>query len=186
MIWDDFLLLRHSSIFDGKLSHSQKIKFSRALKTGRIFFHPNLTKLGYPLGVYVRTKHAKNFWNRTRGSGDMGVQRVWNDSAACMRQKRGKIQLCKAVAFWIHSWHAAWWSNTVNLIDTPRYIYENVFLAIDFKFGRTLSIAKIWKTIALLFQSINFDHDWPPVCKGLKVYQLSMCPSKLATQTSQE
>ena len=25
------------------------------------FFHPNLFKLSYPLGIYLRTNHAKNF-----------------------------------------------------------------------------------------------------------------------------
>ena len=42
----------HSGIFDEKLSHAQKIKCSRALKKVEIFFQPNLTKLGYPLGIY--------------------------------------------------------------------------------------------------------------------------------------
>ena len=61
----------------------------------RNFFQPNLTKLGYPLGMYLRTNLAKKFWNRTRGSGDMGVQRVRNDSAA-WDKKEEKIPLCKA------------------------------------------------------------------------------------------
>ena len=74
----------HSGIFDGKLS------CFFAKKRSKIFFHPNLTKLGCLLGIYLRTNHAKNFWNRTKGSGDMGVQRVRNDSAARVRQKRGK------------------------------------------------------------------------------------------------
>ena len=51
-------------------------------KSSKNFFHPNLTKLGYPLGIYLRTNHAKKFWNRTRGSGDRGVQRVRNYFAA--------------------------------------------------------------------------------------------------------
>ena len=50
----------HSGIFDGKLSHAQKNRCPRTLKKSRIFFfHPNLTKLGCPLGIYLRTNHAK-------------------------------------------------------------------------------------------------------------------------------
>ena len=50
-------------------------------KKSKNFFHPILTKLGYPLGIYLRTNHAKKVWNGTRGSGDMGVQRVRNAPA---------------------------------------------------------------------------------------------------------
>ena len=77
----DSRTVAHSGMFDGKLSHAQKIKCSRALKKTKKN-HPNLTKLGYPLGIYLRTtNHARNVLNRTRGSGDKGVQRVRNDSA---------------------------------------------------------------------------------------------------------
>ena len=48
----------HSGIFDGKLSHTQKIKCFRVLKKVEKKFHPNLTKLGYPLSIYLRRNHA--------------------------------------------------------------------------------------------------------------------------------
>ena len=44
--------------------------------------------------MYLRTNHAKNLWNRTRGSGDIGVQRVRNDSAV-WDKKEEKIPLCR-------------------------------------------------------------------------------------------
>ena len=43
----------HSGIFDGKLSHVQKIQCSKALRKVEKNFHPNLTKLGCPLGLYT-------------------------------------------------------------------------------------------------------------------------------------
>ena len=50
----------HSGIFDEKLSHAQKIQSSRELKNGENI-SPNLIKLGYRLGVYLRANHAKKF-----------------------------------------------------------------------------------------------------------------------------
>ena len=47
----------HSGIFDGKLSHTQKIKCSRVLKKGRIFFSAKFNQTW----LYLRTNHAKNF-----------------------------------------------------------------------------------------------------------------------------
>ena len=41
------------------LMHKKLSKCSRPLKKVEKFFQPNLTKLGYPLVVYLRTIHAK-------------------------------------------------------------------------------------------------------------------------------
>ena len=72
----------HSGIFDEKLSREQKIQ---SVKKVENVFHPNLTKLGYPLGIYLRRNQAKKFLNPTRGSGDMGVRRIRNESVKNLR-----------------------------------------------------------------------------------------------------
>ena len=94
LFWKNKTVLQVQCIFDEKLSRAQKIMCSRlqSAKKGRNFFQPNLTKLWYPLGTHLMINHAKKFWNRTRGSGDMGVQKLRNDFAA-WDKKEEKIPL---------------------------------------------------------------------------------------------
>ena len=75
--------------FSRQIVSCAKNEMLQSPKKVQNFFHPNLTKLGYPLDMYLRTNHAKKNLNRTRGSGDM----AWGFKGLEIIQKRGKIPL---------------------------------------------------------------------------------------------
>ena len=49
-------------------------------KKSNFFFHPNLTKLGYPLGIYLRANHAKKNLKSNKRFRRYGGSNVRNDS----------------------------------------------------------------------------------------------------------